>query len=199
MKQFAVVILAAGSSSRMGSPKQLLAHKGSTFLEHTIQTARHVFGENIFLVLGANAGFILDKIHTSSVHIIINDHWEHGMGSSIAVGLDKAIEIMPDLSAVMFMTIDQPYINAEHLRDIVSRCVESGKPIVASGYKGTAGIPAMFDKKFFPGLLNLDGDKGAKEIIKLHPDSTTLVPLAFGEIDIDTPEQYAALKQRENK
>lgn len=198
MNQFAAVILAAGRSSRMGSAKQLLTYQGNTFLEQTTRTAGKVFGDNLYVVLGANADRILQTVPAIRSYSVVNDNWQQGMGSSIAFGLSKALIAMPGLSAVLFMTIDQPYVNADHLQEMIRLYAGSGKAIIASQYRDTAGIPALFRNDFFPSLLKLESDKGAKDLIKKHTEEVELLPLPFGEIDIDTPEQYDQLRGPDN-
>ena len=155
-------------------------------------------GNNLCIVLGANATTILQAVPQATAYMAVNEKWEHGLGTSIASGLAKLTTIFPQISAVMFMTVDQPFVTPEHLNAMIELYTESGRAIVASYYKDTAGIPAMFSQDFFGELLKLESDKGAKEIINLNANRATLLPLDLGEIDIDTPEQFAALTRSEN-
>ena len=96
------------------------------------------------------------------------------------------------------MTVDQPFVNSEHLSALIKSHEESGKPIVASSYQDAVGIPALFDQTFFKDLLNLETDKGARDIIRSHDQQVAKLALPGGEIDIDTPAQYASLKNAGN-
>jgi molybdenum cofactor cytidylyltransferase len=198
MEEFVIVILAAGESSRLGEPKQLLIYEGSTFLERSIQAASGVAGNKVCVVLGANAATILEKVPNVAPLSIINDKWKDGMGSSIALGLKTCLHLFPAIRSVIFMTVDQPFVTSEHLKALIRLHKESGKPIIASSYQDTIGIPALFDQSFFKELLMLETDKGAKEILLSHDPEVAKLVLPGGEIDIDTPAQYASLKKAGN-
>ncbi|HTE25126.1 nucleotidyltransferase family protein [Flavitalea sp.] len=198
MQEFVIVILAAGESSRLGEPKQLLIYEGITFLERSIQLASALAGDKVCVVLGANATTILKKVPQAARLSIINDKWKDGMGTSIALGLKTALNLYPVIKSAIFMTVDQLFVTSEHLKALVSLHEQSGKPIVASSYQDAAGIPALFDQTFFKDLLNLETDKGARDIIRSHDHQVAKLALPGGEVDIDTPEQYALLQNRRN-
>jgi molybdenum cofactor cytidylyltransferase len=198
MQEFVIVILAAGESSRLGEPKQLLIYEGLTFLERSIQAASVVAGDKVCVVLGANANTILEKVPQAAGLSIFNDKWKDGMGSSIALGLKTSLNLYPGIRSAVFMTVDQPFVTSEHLKALIKLQEESGKPIVASSYQDAVGIPALFDQIFFKDLLNLETDKGARDIIRSHDLQVAKLALPGGEIDIDTPGQYASLKNAGN-
>jgi molybdenum cofactor cytidylyltransferase len=187
------IILAAGASSRMGTPKQLLPYAGSTLLSHTCLETFAVFGEQTFVILGANSASIAGTLPDITPRLIVNENWESGMASSVTTGLNAALSVYPALDGVVFLTGDQPYIQSSHLRKL-REVFEQGKAgIVASSYADIAGVPAIFHKRIFPELLSLTADTGARYIIQQHQKDFVTVPFPKGEIDIDTPEQYQQL------
>ena len=196
MEKLALVILAAGEAKRMGSPKQLLLYKGMRFIERALKIGKEAFGERICIVLGAGATVIKDAVPRLGDYIMINNNWQHGMGTSIAFGLQGILDRYPDSKAVMFMAVDQPFVSGAHLKNMVSSYQRGEKKIIVSTYKDSEGIPALFDEQYFDLLLQLNTDKGAKDIIRGHQQDVTGVHLEGGEIDIDTPEQYKAINDQ---
>ncbi|MHA4846860.1 nucleotidyltransferase family protein [Flavitalea antarctica] len=195
---FAIIILAAGQSSRMGEPKQLLVYENATLLERAVQTASAVAGDKLCVVLGANANIIKEQVPNVAGISVFNENWKRGMGTSIAVGLQSILDLYPNTKAVIIMAADQPFVNSGHLHAMITHKAESHKPIVASAYKDAIGIPALFDEMFFEDLLNLETDKGAKDIIITHEQQVASLPLPGGEIDIDTPEQFDSIRNKIN-
>jgi molybdenum cofactor cytidylyltransferase len=178
----AAIILAAGGSTRLGQPKQLVLLKGETFLERAVRTAKAAGCQPIAVVLGASANDIQTKCNLQDAAILFNPHWKSGMGSSVNVGL-RAVE---QSEGVVVMTCDQPAVTSTHLRALMA----SGRT-TASAYAGRRGVPAYFPASIFPKLMQLEGDAGARELLR---DADT-VPLPGGELDIDTPEDLAKLAE----
>jgi molybdenum cofactor cytidylyltransferase len=189
-----IVILAAGGSARMGEPKQLLAYRGKTLLHHTINTALSLDGAPVVVVLGAYAAQIRAQLDDSRVLIAENSHWCDGMGGSLRVGLSGLLAAHPEISAVIFLLCDQPLLSTDTLSILVATHERTGSAIVASEYDGALGVPALFARAFFPELLALDGADGARQIIRAHRDQTIGVPFQEGAFDIDTPADYARLR-----
>ncbi|RYY08490.1 MAG: nucleotidyltransferase family protein [Chitinophagaceae bacterium] len=198
MENFAVIILAAGGSSRLGKPKQLLVHDGTSFLEHAVQTASAIAGENVIVVLGANAKLVLEQVPALQKLSVINENWKEGMGTSIAIGLESVLDLLPTTTFIIIMTVDQPSVSSDHLQEMIRVYEQSGKSIVASTYDDVAGIPALFSHEYFKDLLNLKTDKGARDIIRSKDEQVAKIVLPGGEFDIDTPEQYAAFQNKRN-
>lgn len=197
MRKYAVVILAAGSSSRFGQVKQLAAFNNKKFIEHALAEAALVV-KNIFVVLGSKADIIKKEIkHFPShiVHIVYNQNWEDGMASSICSGLSEVLKTDPAINGVIFMVCDQPFVTSALLNELITKQEVTKKTIVACSYKGATGTPVLFDKIFFPELLTLTGQAGAKKIVSENPGSTITVPFPLGYIDIDTKEDYEALQK----
>lgn len=186
-------MLAAGSSSRMGRPKQLLPYNGKSLLEHAIDTANDSDANPVIVVLGANGVLIEKQIDEKKVHIAENKEWKEGMSSSIRCGLNTLINIAPSSDAVILMVCDQPYVSASLLNDLIAAQKKTGNPIVTSQYENAFGPPALFYKTIFPELLELKGEAGARKIVERHSNDTTTVLFTLGNIDIDTEADYKAL------
>ena len=186
-------MLAAGASSRLGKPKQLLQYKGTTLLEHAVQLAVDAALNPIVVILGANAGLLSKEIKDYKATIVINKAWEEGMASSLIIGLQKILEIEPAINTVIIMVCDQPYVTVKLLQDLIAKHIETGRPIIASSYKNNLGTPALFNASIFSKLMQLKGDTGAKKILNKHPEWVAAIDFPMGEIDIDTAEDYNEL------
>ncbi|MES2474347.1 MAG: nucleotidyltransferase family protein [Verrucomicrobiota bacterium] len=189
----AIIILAAGESSRMGRCKQLLEFQGVGLLDRCIATAIAIPEAQVIVVLGARAEEIRATLDPSVVAIVENPDWQNGMGSSIRSGLLAALATHPDLARAIFLTCDQPFLTPDILEKLIAAHDRTNCLIAASGYSATLGIPALFDHSLFPELLSLDGAGGARGIILKHRDRTTEIPFPDGAIDIDTPADHQRL------
>ncbi|WP_316803714.1 nucleotidyltransferase family protein [Pedobacter nototheniae] len=186
----AIIILAAGNSSRMGKPKQLLKFNGQTLLELVTNQALKTSCRPIIVVLGAYADEIRKQHHHLEVIYVFNEDWEKGMSSSIAKGVTKTLENDILTENVIITVADQVYIDSTVLEKLVVKHQSNGKSIVTCTYAQTTGTPTLFNKKHFEELLNLDGQSGAKTIIKNHPEDLATVNFEAGAIDIDTETDY---------
>jgi molybdenum cofactor cytidylyltransferase len=189
-----IVILAAGPSSRLGKPKQLLHYKGKNLLQHVVSEAVNSNASPVIVVLGANSDSISKEIDKTKVHVVENKEWREGMASSVRMGLNILQKISPLAEAVIFMVCDQPYVSTSLLNDLINMQVESCKPIVTCNYGEAIGPPALFHKSLFAELMQLQGDAGARKIIQQHSDEVATLLFTKGKIDIDTKEDYEALK-----
>jgi molybdenum cofactor cytidylyltransferase len=191
--KYVIIILAAGRSARLGSPKQLLSYQGKNLLQHTIDIAFESEIGQIIVVLGSGIDEISAKLHTNSLTIIENPYWENGMASSVVCGINTMNNLQPDTDAVILMVCDQPFVSAKLLKDLIKKQKESGSSIVASSYENIHGTPALFHKEHFNELSALTGDSGARSLIKSHAESIEAIPFDQGSIDIDTLEDYRNL------
>ena len=191
----AIIILAAGNSSRLGRPKQLLAYKDKPLLQVISDAALQTAFRPVTIVLGAYKNEIAKQIN-GGVNYVINDHWQQGMASSIAAGLAATLELSPGIQHVIITVSDQAFISQKIFEQLYQQQQLSGKGIVASRYGETAGTPVLFSKKYFAGLLSLKGDSGAKSILKTYPEDTEAITFEKGEMDIDTEEDYKKLIER---
>jgi len=184
-KKIAAIVLAAGASTRFGSPKQLLKIGQSTLLANAIKAATVAGCHPVVVVLGANSSLIRPYLDDMDVLIEENKDWEKGMGSSIACGMGRLAEENPLAEGVVLLVCDQPFLSKTTIQKLMGRWEGPDKKIVASEYGDTIGVPALFPKKLFPELLNCQGAGGAKELIMSHFKEVKLVQFKAGEIDID--------------
>jgi molybdenum cofactor cytidylyltransferase len=186
-----IIILAAGESSRLGEPKQLKKFRGKRLLQLIIDCCNDFDYLAKILVLGANVEIITKEIDTKHFVTIRNKNWSLGIGTSIAVGIEKALLIEPDLEHVLILLSDQPFVTQELIDKLLRVHLNGDKDITACLYKNIKGVPAIFSKAIFNALKSLNGDKGAGKIIALHHINT--VNFEEGIIDIDTPDDYQKL------
>lgn len=182
-----VILLAAGSSSRLGRPKQLLNYQGKTLIQHSIDAALNSAANDLVVVLGSNSKLIQSGIESKKVPLLFHANWEEGMSSSMQCGLQYLLEAS-QVEQVILMLCDQPYVTQDLLDQLIHEKKTSGKGIVACSYSGTVGVPALFGQDYFPELLALKGTEGAKKVILNHQDDTFLIDFPLGAIDLDTKE-----------
>ena len=186
-----IIILAAGSSSRLGQPKQNLVYKGKTLLQRSIETAMASVCEPVVVVLGANQEVIKPTIANYALDIIENADWNEGMASSIRTGLKRVLQLSPATQSVILMLCDQPHVDTYLINMFVVAKTKEG--ICACGYHDTVGPPVLFDAVYFDELLALNGAEGAKKVMVNHLEKIKKIPLDLGGIDIDTPMDYKNL------
>jgi molybdenum cofactor cytidylyltransferase len=194
MNKTGLIILAAGNSSRLGRPKQLLPYQGKTLLSHVVDESLDAPLQPVVVVTGAFQAEVCDSLQGQTVDIVYNANWERGMASGIVAGLDKALSIQPHLLSVIIAVCDQPYISAELFRSLVETHTVSGKGLIACAYSETVGSPVLFDRRYFKELSALTGEAGAKQLLKRYPDDVTTIPFPKGNIDIDTEDDFRELK-----
>ena len=188
-----VVILAAGSSSRMGRPKQVLQFRGTSLLRRTAVAALGAECGPVVVVTGAYAELSRHELGGLDVREVLNTAWETGMASSIRVGIAELERVEGELEAAVLMLCDQPHVDAGVISDLVAGHRATGKAVVASTYGGSFGVPALFSRTLFRELARLKGKSGAKEIIKKYASEAQFLPLQGGEIDVDTPDDFSRL------
>ena len=190
-----IIVLAAGMSSRLGCPKQLIAYNGKSLLRHVVDTALQTILRPVIVVLGAYNKAVEKEMEGLKVELIQNEGWEEGMASSLRCGLDAVQRMNPETDGIIFMVCDQPHVNKSLLDSLLSVQHKTGLPGVASSYDNNLGTPALFHKFFFAELMELKGDTGARKLIKHHVDLVTTVAFPKGIIDIDTKTDYEGLLQ----
>ncbi len=189
-KETGIIILAAGASTRLGQPKQLLPYKGTTLLQHSIQAAINSIASHIIVVLGACEQQIRIETEWHTAQVISNNEWHEGMASSIRCGINELTRTNPSTNGVIIMLCDQPFVTTDLLNELMTTHKATGKAIIGSQYNHIVGVPAFFQKNIFPELLQLTGDTGAHSIIQSHPENIAVIPFSKGSIDIDTPADY---------
>lgn len=191
MQKTAILILAAGSASRMGKMKQLLPYKSTTLLEWVIQQAQKSIVKNVFCVLGANKDTIEKQLTSNTIKIIYNPNYESGLSTSIVTGIDFLQK--HNFDNALIMLADQPHVTYEYLNSLIEVSKKNPSKIITSNYQGSVGVPAIFPKKYFNDLLNLEGDKGAKNFLLQHNSNVLKINSHQNLLDIDTPEDYQHL------
>jgi molybdenum cofactor cytidylyltransferase len=192
----AVILLAAGSSTRMGTPKQLLDFRGKPLLRHAVETALRTKSDAVVVVLGANAAKIrecLASVDTGgkTLEVVENPRWSEGMGTSIQTGL-RTVEMLGLTGAILALA-DQPLVTPEILDRLITEHDRTGQPIIASHYAGTVGVPAYFANSRFPQLMDLAPDQGCKGVILKNGDAALRIDCPEAELDIDTPADYESV------
>ena len=189
-------MLAAGGSTRLGRPKQLLPYDGKSLLRRAAETAVGSVCDPVVVVLGASAAECLPELHDLPVSTVINADWAEGMGSSLRVGVETLLATCPlPRDAILVMLCDQPLLTARVLDGLVDAYTQTASPLVASAYDNVTGVPALFDRSLFPELLRLSGAQGARSILQQHAAHTHHVAFPDGAIDIDTAADYARLSR----
>jgi molybdenum cofactor cytidylyltransferase len=191
-----IVILAAGSSTRLGQPKQLLEFQGTTLIRRITQVAVNAVKKPVVVMLGANCSMIHSHLTHMPVHIVYNPDWSQGMTSSLRKGLMALLYYSPDSECVIFAVCDQPYISPDLFLQLISVGSQSQKLIVACQYNNVLGTPVLFKKEYFDRLLTLKDNEGARKILQSHPESVEAVPFPLGIIDVDSMQDYDALQKK---
>jgi len=183
----ALIILSAGSSTRMGTTKQLLAIGETTLLGLSIKHAQKSKADKVICILGANAKIIQDAIKSYDIDIVTNQNHKEGLSSSIVEGINHIEN--KNIDAVLIMLADQPKIDSNYLNKLLFSSEKNPTQIIASLYDDTIGVPAVFPKRYFNKLKELKGDKGAKDFLNTH--KTEVISIKSEKlIDIDTKDDY---------
>ena len=187
----ALILLAAGASTRMGRPKQLLPMYGNRpLLRHVVESALMEPVSPVIVVLGANAAQIAPCLDGLPVRIVVNPDWAEGMGTSLRRGIEELAKCTPPVDSVIVALADQPDILTGHLTKLIETQRTTGRPIIASECEGVRGPPVLFTAKHFPALRALRGDTGARALLREHAHEVAAVPLPAAR-DLDTPADYA--------
>ncbi len=193
-----IVILAAGQSSRLGSPKQLLRFNEKSLLQHCVEEALQT-NIPVIVVVGANSQLIKYELKDLHITIAENRRWQKGMSTSLQCGLMAAKNLNNEIDGIIFMVSDQPFVSTTLLINLIKAQNEISLPIAASDYAGTLGTPVLFHKFFFDEIMALEGDTGTKKLIEKNKNLATEVSFPEGVIDIDTVEDYKDLLQNAKK
>ena len=196
-KQTAGIILAGGSSTRFGRPKQLLKLKGKYLLEYVLNAAMESKLNHVVLVLGHDHQNILQALEARTAHerlqVVVNHRYLEGQSRSLQAGLLKIRQAFP---AVMFLLGDQPMLNSNTIDHMLDRFRYSDKDICVPVCKGKKGNPTIFNRVLYDQLMAIEGDIGARDIIRAHPERVLYVdlndPVCF--FDIDSPKDFETLQ-----
>jgi molybdenum cofactor cytidylyltransferase len=183
------VILAAGGSSRLGRPKQLVQFQGRSLLRRAAETACASRATEVLAVLGHDAPGMLGDLDGLRVRVLENPLWRDGIGSSIRHAIAS---ISPVSEGALVMLCDQPRLTVGHLDALIDAFRRTPDRPVASAYGGSSGVPALFPRALFGELLLLKGDRGAKRVLLAHEEELVTLPWPDGTLDVDTAPDVSA-------
>jgi molybdenum cofactor cytidylyltransferase len=188
----AAIVLSAGESSRMGSPKALLGIDGETFIEAIVSSLKETRVGKILVVLGHNAEQLRPKVESLGVTVVVNPDYKKGQLSSLIAAVRSLETGTAGVEAILIHLVDHPCVNPSVVNEMIDRFYASKKLIIIPTYKGKRGHPVLLSNRLFPELLSAPVDQGAKVVVRGHPEDT--LELATEDegviIDIDTPEEY---------
>jgi molybdenum cofactor cytidylyltransferase len=190
------VILAAGASTRMGMPKQLVELDGKPLLLRTVEAALASPLWPVVVVLGANAEQIRPALARLPVLITENPAWAEGMAASIRAGVATLQQFSRHLDAALIALCDQPAFSAETIAQLVAKQEATGRSIVAARYEGRNGAPALFLREHFATLAGLTGEEGARALLNGDPSHVASVDLPSLAVDLDTPGDLSAFRKQ---
>ncbi len=195
MPKIPILLLAAGASSRMGTPKALLKWKGETLIESRIKKLLNT-NQPLLVVLGSHSDEIIPIMKQLPCEFVVNIEWKEGMSTSIAYGVQKLMDKETSIEGVIITTIDQPLVDSDHLNGLINTFKEGQHQIIVSeSNNGWRGVPALFDAHYLEALSRLKGDTGAKTIVHAHPEKVCAVKGGEKLVDMDTPELYQQLQK----
>jgi molybdenum cofactor cytidylyltransferase len=196
VEQIAAIVLAAGGSSRLGEPKQLVRFRGETLVGRIARVALKA-GFSPVVVVVSPSFENAEPLTEIDCHIVVNPNSSAGAASSINAGLDFLMHTTPQISATAILLCDQPFVTPEDLARLKSSFQSDGKAIAVSEYDGNCGVPAIFSREVFGKLLKLTGDAGARFLIRKMPNELVAVQMPSAAFDIDTPADLERLRDLE--
>jgi molybdenum cofactor cytidylyltransferase len=184
------IVLAAGASTRFGSPKQLVRLAGRPLLHTVVTRAAEVTGNALIVVLGAQAAELAPLLKHSAGTIVVNHEWREGLASSIRAGI---AHLPAACTGAMLLLADQAAVTADDLKRLAGSWRRQPQLIATAMYAGTIGVPAIFPRSSFRELAQLRGDAGARVLLRRNSDRLVRVAMESAAIDLDTPEDLLAL------
>jgi len=184
------IVLAAGASTRFGSPKQLVRIAGRPLLHTAVTRASEVTGSALIVVLGSGAAELGALLKHSPGSVVINQDWREGLASSIRAGIAR---LPLTCAGALLLLADQPAVSTDDLKRLAGTWRKQPQYIAAALYAGTVGVPAIFPRSLFPELAQLRGDAGARILLRRNAARVVRVPMPSAAIDVDTPEDLLAV------
>ena len=194
MINIAILVLAAGESSRMKTPKQLVKIGVNFLLETVLSKAKAMNVNHVYCVLGANDVLIRREISSANTHFIHNTNFKEGLSSSIAYGIAHLKTTTNSYDAILVLLGDQPAIEKTYLNEMIALFNKDQSKIIASNYGEKLGVPAIFPNSYFSKLQKMSGDFGAKDLLNNNSNVIHLNKQT-NFIDIDTAEDLQNFKQ----
>jgi molybdenum cofactor cytidylyltransferase len=189
----AAVVLAAGGSSRFGSPKQLAHWQGKSFIEHVVDTALASPARPVVVVLGAEVTQSQALLAGRPVQVVLNSAWAEGQSTSMKAGLAT---LPPNIHSALFLLVDLPGVTPEVMSALIQRHRQTLAPLVWPEYEGQRGNPILFDRALFSELAQVQGDTGGRPVVMKYKDQAEKVAVAQWGIleDFDRPEDLENLQ-----
>lgn len=191
------IVLAAGASSRMGEPKQLLPLDGQPLVLRTVSTLLETAVWPVVVVVGAHHDQVRPLLARQPVLVTENPAWTEGLASSIRAGVATLQEFSRDLDGALVTLCDQPAFSPAVVAALIAVAASSGRSIAAARYGGRLGVPALFGREHFPTLAALTGETGARDFLNREPGRVAAVDLPALAVDLDTPADYRAVLARQ--
>jgi molybdenum cofactor cytidylyltransferase len=187
------LLLAAGASSRLGQPKQLLPFGDRPLIRHVVEQALASRLADLTVVVGNQAPAMRAALEGLPVRIVENPAYLQGQSTSLRAGL---LALPRACRAVLVLLVDQPFVEAALIDRLIGLYEETGAPVVAPQHAGRRGNPVLFDHALVPELLTVVGDTGAREVIARHRDRLVTLPLPDDRpfLDVDTWEDYRRIQ-----
>ncbi|GLC25974.1 4-diphosphocytidyl-2C-methyl-D-erythritol synthase [Roseisolibacter agri] len=186
------VVLAAGASTRLGTPKQLLLHEGEPLVRRAARAVLEAGATPVVVVLGAESERVRTALDgLAGIELLVNERWSDGLATSLTSGVRTLLAIAL-VDAVLLTLADQPLVGAPELAALVARLTDS-RGIVAAEYAGIVGVPAVVAREHVDALLGLSGDRGAGAWLRSLGDHVVRVPMPAAAMDVDTPSDAARL------
>lgn len=196
MLNIAILVLAAGKSSRMKAIKQLIKIKNKTLLDITLEKTKTLKNTTVFCVLGSNSNQIEKEISTKKIKIIHNNNYNDGLSSSIISGINHFNKNKLCFDGVFILLADQPAIKSSYYEEMIELFQNNSSSIIASNYSHNFGVPAIIPSLFFKNLLKIKGDKGAKDFLNIHKNIIITPKSRADLIDLDTKEDVDFYKKQ---
>ncbi|MFN0072537.1 MAG: NTP transferase domain-containing protein [Chloroflexota bacterium] len=189
-----MVILAAGTSSRMGRPKLLLEWAGKTLVRRAAETALDSGATQVILVSGPRDTEMRAELADLPVMVVHNPDYAEGMSTSLRAGLSA---VSPDAEGAIIMLSDQPLLSSSVVCRLAATLRGSDALIVQPRYGGAPGNPVGFHRSLFDALRSQSGDQGARALLRRRQADIDYIDIDDAEMqqDIDTPEDFASLNQ----
>jgi len=187
----AAVVLAAGESSRLGRPKQLVEFRGRSLIRGAVEAAREAGCSPVVVVLGAWSEPVLREIESLEIRAVVNEAWREGMGGSVRAGITELVSAGDEIEAVLLTGCDQPWLSADVMRRLIGAYrgrEDPSETMAACAYAGTLGVPALFAREEFHQLLALEGDRGARDLLRAREGRVVRISWPEGARDVDLPE-----------
>jgi molybdenum cofactor cytidylyltransferase len=196
MPNIGAVILAAGASSRFGKPKQLIQFGGKSLLRRAVEASAAAGCSPTAVVVGSGSEAVTRELQGTDAVVVPNREWQRGIGSSIRTGVQHLTDNAKDVDVIVLLVCDQPFVDHRIIKQLIALHEKTRKPIVASSYADTLGIPALFERVCFPELLSINDQRGSKSIILANRERVAELSFPKGKIDIDAAEDWEWLCSR---